>query len=454
MTHGPSTHDFQHATPKGRSAARHSGYHHAQLFETAHRYFIILLAGLVIGWATGSYFPMAWAIGYIAVNLSYQAILLRARTRSAEISPLQNAIGFSLSVLVFASMIVFLWLEDGLVLKFTALSGLIGLGLHSLSRPQKVFWVTLADSVVILALYIFMGVTVFLAHPENKTLAILLMCLFCTSSYFVVSQWRAYKRAEAIKSAEQRLMRNREMEAMGRLTGGFAHDFNNILAAMRGNLDLYDEVTDPEEKRRILHEAQSATARAARLTQKLLTYSQKAVLRPSRVITGAFITEFVAMMGRNLPETVTLRLEIDDNPPPLLIDAQTLEMVLTNLVMNAADAIGEQIGEDGGPPTGEITLSCGPMLMPATSSAPAASEIRAGHYLRLAVQDTGAGIPEALLPHICEPFYSTKAVGRGSGLGLPMAQGFAEQSGGALRISNTEGSGALVELFLPLEGSA
>ena len=453
MTHGPSTHDFQHAAPKGRSAARHSGYHHAQLFETAHRYFITLLAGLVIGWATGSYFPMAWAISYIAVNLSYQAILLRARKRSAAISPVHNVIGFSISVLVFASMIVFLWLQDGLVLKFTALSGLIGLGLHSLSRPQKVFWVTLADSGVILALYIFMGVTVFLAHPENKTLAILLMCLFCTSSYFVVSQWRAYKRAEAIKSAEQRLMRNREMEAMGRLTGGFAHDFNNILAAMRGNLDLYDEITDPEEKRRILQEAQSATDRAARLTQKLLTYSQKAVLRPSRVITGAFITEFVAMMGRNLPETVTLRLEIADNPPPLTVDAQTLEMVLANLVMNAADAIGEQIGEDGGPATGEITLSCGPMLMPATSSDPAASEIRAGLYLRIALQDTGAGIPEAILPHICEPFYTTKPVGRGSGLGLPMAQGFAEQSGGALRISNTEGSGAFVELFLPIESS-
>jgi len=438
------------APAKTGPALRYRGLLPSHSYEVVHRFALILLAGITIGWATASYLPLLWSALYIIVNGAYQASLVRNRATKGVLPLWRRIIGLLSGTSIYIAMIIYLWLHENFVLQFAATSGLIGYGLHSLARPQKILWVTIVDSLAIASIYIFMVLTLIITYQDGPTLAVLAACLFSVVTYFITSQWRAYKRSQAIEVAEQRLMRNREMEAVGRLTGAFAHDFNNILTAMRGNLDLYDEVTDPVEKRRIMQEAQAATARAANLTQQLLTYSGKAILRPQHIATGAFVTDFVAMMGRNLPEEIALRLEVCDNPPPLKVDVQTLEMVLTNLVRNAADAIVEQCDIDGRSVAGEITLSCAPMAMPASSAAPAASEIRAGNYLRLALLDTGPGIPADVLPHICEPFYTTKPLGRGSGLGLAMAQGFAEQSGGALRVSNPSEGGALVELFLPL----
>jgi signal transduction histidine kinase len=219
------------------------------------------------------------------------------------------------------------------------------------------------------------------------------------------------------------------MEALGQLTGGIAHDFNNLLTVILGNLDRALRSTgEGEPIRRNLGNALTAAERAAHLTDQLLTFArkQKVVVTPHDV--NAIVGNLCSLIERTLGEQIRLEAQLGDRLPPVRIDRNQLENALLNLAINARDAM---------PEGGVLTLS---------------TSIEEHGRVQLAIADTGSGMDEQTLRRATEPFYTTKPVGQGTGLGLSQVYGFVTQAGGELRIDSRPGKGTTIRLCFPPDG--
>jgi PAS domain S-box-containing protein len=241
---------------------------------------------------------------------------------------------------------------------------------------------------------------------------------------------------EALLDREAQLAQAQKMEAVGQLTGGIAHDFNNLLMAVAGNLELA-QLEDPGlVDNELIESALGAANRGAKLVKRLLTFSRRQELRPEAVDLAPKLAEMEMLLRTTLGEKIALALTVPPTLPPPRVDAGQLESALLNLAINARDAM---------PDGGALTISARTQTLAAGES-----ELKAGDYVVVAVADTGQGISPEGLPRVFEPFFSTKPVGAGSGLGLSMVYGFARQSGGVARITSVEGQGTTVSLWLPV----
>jgi signal transduction histidine kinase len=247
-------------------------------------------------------------------------------------------------------------------------------------------------------------------------------------------------RADALAQSQEQLRHAQKMEAMGQLTGGVAHDFNNLLTIIVGNLDMIGRhAEDPTRVRRLTAAAQRAASRGGKLTHQLLMFARRQLLRPETVNANRLLLDFEGLIRRAVGETVALELVLHPALDPVRIDPMQFEAAILNLVINARDAM------TGG---GHITIRSGnAALDPIAASA--LPDAQPGIYAVITVQDTGAGIPAAVLGKVFEPFFTTKEVGKGSGLGLSQVYGFVKESGGHIRIDSVEGVGTTVELWLP-----
>ncbi len=242
------------------------------------------------------------------------------------------------------------------------------------------------------------------------------------------------------KHLESQIRHAQKMEAVGQLTGGIAHDFNNLLSIASGNLELLrDLVGDDERCERHIGIALQAIARGAGLTQYLLAYSRRQTLSPRRVDLGVLVADFIEILSQVLRKDITFHFHTDDDLWPVIVDPRQLETAILNLAINARDAM---------PNGGELTLDIRKALL-TEEDVEAIPDVQPGNYLVLAMQDTGTGIDPADLEHVFEPFFSTKDVGQGSGLGLSMVYGFVKQSGGHINIDSRVGDGTTVKLYLP-----
>jgi len=239
--------------------------------------------------------------------------------------------------------------------------------------------------------------------------------------------------------AEEQLRQAQKMESVGQLTGGVAHDFNNLLAVIMGNLDLLDEKLENDDIRHAyVEKSLHAVERASSLTQRLLAFSRKQTLSPVIVDVNKLLTGMSDLLTRTLGETVSVRFELATNIWSTLVDEHQLEAAVLNLAINARDAM---------PSGGDLTLESATVEL---DQAHAEREgIDPGEYVMIAVSDTGHGIPADMLDHVFEPFYTTKEVGQGSGLGLSMVFGFLKQSDGHAKIYSEVGRGTTVKLYLP-----
>ena len=239
---------------------------------------------------------------------------------------------------------------------------------------------------------------------------------------------------------EEQLRRSQRMEAIGQLTGGVAHDFNNILTIILANVEALDEDEglDPPLRKRVSGIA-AATRRAADLTSQLLAYSRKQTLRPQRTD----VNELVAATGRLLGRTLGTGIDIESVLARDLwnaeIDGAQLETALVNLAVNARDAM---------PDGGRLLIETANRSLDASYVAQH-PDAAAGDYVMLAVTDNGAGMAADVVARAVEPFFTTKEVGKGTGLGLSMVYGFIKQSKGHLSIYSEPGGGTTVKLFLP-----
>jgi signal transduction histidine kinase len=251
---------------------------------------------------------------------------------------------------------------------------------------------------------------------------------------------RVGARTSDLLQAQEALRQSQKLEAMGQLTGGVAHDFNNLLSPIIGGLDMLQrrKVGDARAQRMIDGALQSAE-RAKVLVQRLLAFARRQPLQPAAVDLRALVDGMADLVSSTSGPQVKVLVDVASNLPPALADPNQLEMAVLNLSVNSRDAM---------PEGGTLTISASLEQ----TAAGHRSRLAPGHYIRLAVADTGVGMDEETRERAIEPFYSTKGIGRGTGLGLSMVHGLAAQLGGALSIRSRIALGTIVELWLPVAG--
>ena len=238
-------------------------------------------------------------------------------------------------------------------------------------------------------------------------------------------------RAEAALAQAQRL------ETVGRLTGGVAHDFNNLLTVIIGGLDMIQRAVDrPERVSHLASQALAAARRGEQLTRQLLAFSRHREVKSEVVSAAAVLIALEPLLRRVVNEAVSLTIEAPANLGHIQLDAAQLEAALLNLVVNAADAT---------PAGGAISVRAERVALGDGDVA----QLPAGDYVTISVTDTGAGMTPEVLKHVFEPYFTTKEIGKGTGLGLAQVYGFVRHSGGAATIISAPGEGATVSLHLP-----
>ena len=241
--------------------------------------------------------------------------------------------------------------------------------------------------------------------------------------------------ARALEEAREALLQSQKMEAIGHLTGGIAHDFNNLLMAIQGSLELLQRRLPGNDPKiaRLLDNAVQGTRRGAALTQRMLAFARRQELRLASLDVREVVQHMSNLLQSSLGPLVRVETDFPSKLPRVIADATQLELAILNLAINGRDAM---------PKGGRITIGA--------SERADVPGLKTGNYLCVSVTDTGAGMDEATLTRAMEPFFTTKGVGKGTGLGLPMVHGMAEQSGGKLLLKSKPGKGTSAEIYLPV----
>jgi two-component system cell cycle sensor histidine kinase/response regulator CckA len=245
---------------------------------------------------------------------------------------------------------------------------------------------------------------------------------------------------QELRDLEEQLRQSQKMEAVGRLAGGVAHDFNNILTVIHGHASLLlqnGNLIGPQA--RSAQQITEAAERAAALTRQLLAFSRRQVIQPRRLNMNEVVSDMSNMLGRVLGEDIALQVNYFSKPAVVHADASMIEQVLLNLSINARDAM---------PQGGSLTIGIAVVETQANRRA-APSEARAGKFVCLSVSDRGCGIPTQNLGRIFEPFFTTKEVGKGTGLGLATVYGIVKQHQGWIEVESKLNQGATFRVFLP-----
>src|SRR6266702_3567081 len=247
------------------------------------------------------------------------------------------------------------------------------------------------------------------------------------------------RRFQEIEATESQVRQAQKMEAVGQLTGGVAHDFNNILTVITGTIEiLADAVAKEPELAAITKMIDEAAGRGAELTQHLLAFARKQPLQPREIDINSLIIDTAKLLRPTLGEQIQIESVFEDESCVAIVDPNQLTTAILNLALNARDAMpggGKLIVETGAAYLDEVYAS--------------ANDVPPGHYVLIAVSDTGSGIPANMLARVFDPFFTSKGPGKGTGLGLSMVYGFIKQSAGHIKIYSEEGHGTTIKMYLP-----
>ena len=239
------------------------------------------------------------------------------------------------------------------------------------------------------------------------------------------------------KALEAQLTHSLKMDAIGKLTGGIAHDFNNLLAAVLGGIGMIERrIKMSDDQKRIVDMTRHAAEQGTELVSRLLSFARRQTLEPAHLPIKRLGESVGDLLSHTLGGLVQLEWKLAGDLWPAYADASQLELALINLIINARDAM---------PDGGSITVTGENRTLEPVNE----TGLIPGDYVLLTVADNGAGIPSELIDQVLEPFFTTKEIGKGTGLGLSMVYGFAQQSGGTLRIDSTIGADTRVEIWLP-----
>ncbi|WP_426193979.1 CHASE domain-containing protein [Massilia sp. DWR3-1-1] len=250
----------------------------------------------------------------------------------------------------------------------------------------------------------------------------------------------AAERSLALEEARLALTHAQKLEAVGKLTGGVAHDFNNVLQIINGNVQLLQQFAPtPALLQQRLKSIAAAVGRGAKLSSQLLAFARRQPLQPTAIEPLRILRDRDDLLQRALGEQIAIEYRHDGAPWNVFVDAGQLENVFLNLALNARDAM---------PAGGTFVIELRNTVL-SMAQARAMADIGPGDYVLLMVSDSGSGMTAEVIAHAFEPFFTTKPVGQGTGLGLSMAYGFVKQSGGHIRLSSVVGQGSTIEIFLP-----
>ena len=242
------------------------------------------------------------------------------------------------------------------------------------------------------------------------------------------------------KVMEKQLVDAQKMKAVGELTGGVAHDFNNLLTVVIGSLEwLLDMPSTNEQARRLIYSALEAAQRGAELTRNLLAYARRQMLTPRVLAVEDTIGRIESLIARVLPESIATEVDVADELWQIRVDPALLEDAIVNLALNARDAIDD---------SGRFTI-VGRNVPQSVVADRLNDGVAEGEFVELSFRDDGAGMTPDVAEKACDPFFTTKDIGQGRGLGLSMVKGFVEQSGGSLVITSKQGEGTTVSLYFP-----
>lgn len=240
--------------------------------------------------------------------------------------------------------------------------------------------------------------------------------------------------------AEERLRQSQKMDAMGQLTGGVAHDFNNVLTVITGTIEILQEgMADRPQLAAIAQLIDDAATRGAEITSQLLTFARQQPLEPREIDVNGMVTDTAKLLRPILGEHIEIESVLADQAWSALADPSQLSAAIVNLAVNARDAM---------PGGGKLRLETANFRLDEVDASDD-GEAKTGEFVMIAVTDTGQGIPADIRDRVFEPFFTTKGIGRGTGLGLSMVYGFARQSGGTVEIDSEEGRGTVIKLYLP-----
>jgi PAS domain S-box-containing protein len=247
---------------------------------------------------------------------------------------------------------------------------------------------------------------------------------------------------QKLEKAREALVQSQKMEAIGLLTGGIAHDFNNLLMAVLGSLELVRKRMPGDEKlMALLDNAILGAQRGATLTKRMLAFARRQELSSETIHIPKLVLGMTELLERTLGRSISIETRFPIALKPIRADANQVEMALLNLAVNARDAM---------PEGGQIILAARDAVVRADEP----DGLKPGRYVCISVSDTGEGMDQATLSRAIEPFFTTKGLGKGTGLGLPMVLGLAQQSGGRFNLKSRVGEGTTAELWLPVDEAA
>ena len=407
--------------------------------EVVARLGLIAIAGGVLHVYAEYPLALPWVAAVLLLHVAF-ACFLRWRLPKARVVDTYIATAiWTAMVAAFLSVPLMLLLQDDVAMLFASAAGIL---------CAFMFMIWRADGLIpMLVAQIAMGAvvcTVTLLHylSEASGPAVRAVLIFSTLAvflYFTQVIITAHVVRKARLGAAERSAQARKMEAVGQLAGGVAHDFNNILTAIQGNLELYSALSTEAEKAEVIENAHEAALRAAGLVQHLLAYARSAPMRPGLHPVAGIFAKVEQLSRRLIPTSVALEFDPGPEGQEVSVDDTQMITALINLIVNARDAM---------PQGGTIALSARPLPVQRALQCDDGASLPRGDYLAVEVANTGPGIPADLRDKVFEPFFTTKPVGEGSGLGLSMVSGFVRQSGGGTLLQ-TGPEGTRIGLILP-----
>lgn len=403
-----------------------------------------LLGSILLYIYTGWLAALFWSGLYLAIHAALYSFL-RLRKRVAR--PRDPVIA---GLLVVAGLCAFLWMPVHLAAQKDAALSYAGLGLMATTmvflsrRADRDLWMIALQIIVIGGLWAKVSWHVAArahAWPEKGGIALMtFVVFFYTAQAMLLSRKTRLAEEETAARAAQ----EQKAAAIGRLAGGVAHDFNNVLTVIKGNLELADLLEDPKDRAAALDEARAAAERAETVVQQLLVYARRAPARRERLDGPRTVDRILAQVAPILPAGISVMQQGHPDPHCVQVDEGLLTAALINLIRNAADASA---------PGDVIRVSTRAEQVDAARPMADCSLLPPGSYASIRVEDTGHGIPAGLKDRVLDPFYTTRPVGKGVGLGLSMVLGFVREAGGGLAL-DSDARGTRATLYLPLAEAA
>jgi len=412
--------------------------------EVAQRFIIICAAAALFSYRHEDPFIFGALLLYCVIHFFYSRSLQDTRIPASSGRYLRlfaTAIG---TTLLYDATVIYLWHTNDALCMLGAIAALGGQANFTLARHNAIRDFAIADAIMIGATAMTIGLLLGLENGEPAFLVGVIFISAMVTGHFVWNLYNRYQEEMRLVAAEATRAREERLKTIGQLTAGVAHDFNNTLTAVLGHLELYAYTDDIKEQRASVLAARLAADRAVDLTQQLLAYARKAPLEQALHDIAPIIEEvasdYHSIFGDDpdRPLIVDIGSDLKDIDP-FWVDGCRLQSAIGNLLRNATEAISTK---------GEIILSVSFDTLRRPAALRHGTTLAPGKYIAFSVTDNGDGIAAEDMAHVTEPFWTTKSHANGSGLGLAMVQGFAEQSGGGLDMCSRSGKGTVASLHL------